>query len=100
MSQTVGFVIGSLAVWRITHLLAYEDGPFRVIARFRERVRAKLGDSILDCFKCLSLWVAGIVAPHTGVRGSQLLLMSALSAAAIGVEHQIGGQGELQEVEE
>lgn len=100
MSPTFRFVVTSLAVWRMTHLLAYEEGPFRVFARFRERVRTTFGETLLDCFSCLSLWVAGGIAPLAGVGGSQLLLVSALSAAAIGVEHHIGEQGELQEVQE
>jgi len=52
------FVLVSLAVWRVTHLLAEEDGPGDVIVR----LRARLGDSIagraMDCFFCLSLWIA------------------------------------------
>ncbi|MFN0108769.1 MAG: hypothetical protein ACKVZH_07940 [Blastocatellia bacterium] len=52
------FVIAILATWRITHLLAKEDGPAYIIAR----IRALLGDGLLgqlmDCFKCLSMWVA------------------------------------------
>ncbi|CAN5672049.1 hypothetical protein BH11PSE8_BH11PSE8_17260 [soil metagenome] len=51
-------VLGILAAWRLTHLIAFEDGPFDVVAR----VRASLGDGVwgrmVDCFQCLSLWVA------------------------------------------
>jgi hypothetical protein len=52
------FVLVSLAVWRVTHLLAEEDGPGDVVVR----LRIWLGDSIagraMDCFFCLSLWIA------------------------------------------
>jgi hypothetical protein len=52
------FVIAALAAWRVTHLLAAEDGPADVIVR----ARARLGDGVIgrlfDCFYCLSLWVA------------------------------------------
>jgi hypothetical protein len=55
-------VLAALATWRITHLLTGEDGPGDVIAR----VRARLGDGFLgrlmDCFYCLSLWVAAPLA--------------------------------------
>ncbi len=51
-------VLAALAVWRLTHLLAAEDGPGDLILR----VRRALGDTIwgrmLDCFNCLSLWIA------------------------------------------
>jgi hypothetical protein len=52
------FALASLATWRVTHLLAEEDGPGDVVVR----VRARLGDStagdLMDCFYCLSVWVA------------------------------------------
>lgn len=54
------FVLASLAVWRISHLLALEDGPFDLVVR----LRARLGNAgrVLDCFYCVSLWVAGPMA--------------------------------------
>jgi len=56
------FVITALAAWRVTHLLAAEDGPADVIVR----ARARLGDGIIgrlfDCFYCLSLWIAAPLA--------------------------------------
>ena len=52
------FVLAALATWRVTHLLANEDGPADIVFRLRRR----LGDSpiggLMDCFKCLSFWVA------------------------------------------
>ncbi len=55
-------VLGILATWRLAHLLAHEDGPWDAIAR----TRAALGDGALggmmDCFHCVSLWVAAPVA--------------------------------------
>lgn len=51
-------ILGILATWRVAHLLAHEDGPWDAIAR----MRAALGDGALggmmDCFHCVSLWVA------------------------------------------
>ena len=55
-------VLAVLATWRVTHLLVAEDGPAAVIVRLRVR----LGDGVLgramDCFYCLSLWVAAPLA--------------------------------------
>jgi hypothetical protein len=52
------FLIAILAIWRVTHLLTREDGPARLVLHLRRA----LGDGplghLLDCFKCLSLWVA------------------------------------------
>lgn len=56
------FVLATLAVWRLTHLVTAEDGPFDVVVR----VRASLGQGVIgramDCFYCFSLWVAAPAA--------------------------------------
>jgi hypothetical protein len=52
------FVLASLAVWRVTHLLASEDGPANVIARIRTRLGHSIFGSLMDCFGCLSLWIS------------------------------------------
>src|SRR5258708_36255267 len=73
------FMLGALAVWRLTHLLTCEDGPFDWIARLRSRVGV-----LMDCFYCLSLWIA---APFAALLSSSwregLILWPALSGAAI-----------------
>lgn len=52
------FLIGSMAVWRVTHLLSKEDGPFDLVLRIRKKAGAGFFGSLLDCFYCLSIWVA------------------------------------------
>ena len=52
------FVLAVLATWRVTHLLASEDGPADLIVRFRARLGRTLAGSLMDCFNCLSLWIA------------------------------------------
>jgi hypothetical protein len=77
------FVLAVLATWRVTHLLASEDGPADVIVRLRARLGRGLAGSLMDCFNCLSLWIA---APAALFVSQQLLgwLFSwlALSGAA------------------
>lgn len=51
-------VIGVLAVWRITHLFWGEDGPWDCLVRLRRAAGSGLFGKLLDCFYCLSLWVA------------------------------------------
>jgi hypothetical protein len=54
--------VGVLCVWRVTHLLAAEDGPWGSIARLRALAgRGVLGE-LMDCFNCLSLWMAAPAA--------------------------------------
>ncbi len=51
-------ILGVLAVWRVTHLLQAEDGPWDIVARLRRTVGSGQLGKMLDCFHCLSLWVA------------------------------------------
>jgi Protein of unknown function (DUF1360) len=53
-----GLLIVLLAVWRITHLFWGEDGPGDVFLRVRKLAGQSFLGRLLDCFYCLSLWVA------------------------------------------
>jgi hypothetical protein len=76
-------VLGILATWRITHLLAKEDGPADLVVRFRARLGHGLAGKLMDCFECLSLWVAVPIAFFISRRPLELLLIwLALSGAA------------------
>lgn len=80
-------VLGILAVWRITHLLQAEDGPGEILVRLRRRAGAGFWGSLLDCFYCLSLWIAVPAACLLGEGWRErLLLWPALSAGAILLE--------------
>ncbi|MDP4301077.1 DUF1360 domain-containing protein [Leptothrix discophora] len=52
------FVLCTLATWRLTHLLAREDGPGDLIVRLRSQLGTSWLGAMMDCFFCLSLWVA------------------------------------------
>jgi hypothetical protein len=52
------FALAALATWRITHLLAREDGPGDAVLRMRQRAGGGVLGRLMDCFYCLSLWVA------------------------------------------
>lgn len=54
--------LGILATWRLTHLLAYEDGPGDVVARARASLGVGFWGRMVDCFHCASLWVAAPIA--------------------------------------
>ena len=79
--------LGVLCVWRLTHLLSAEDGPWELIVRLRSRVGSGFWGGLLDCFYCLSLWTAVPFAYFLGDTWSERLLMwPALSAGAILLE--------------
>jgi hypothetical protein len=62
MEFWIRFVLAVLATWRVTHLLANEDGPADLIVRLRSRLGGSLAGQMMDCFNCLSLWVAAPAA--------------------------------------
>lgn len=81
------FVLRILCVWRITHLLHAEDGPFDLLVRLRRLAGNGFWATLLDCFYCLSLWIAAPFSLLFGDGwGERLLLWPALSAGAILVE--------------
>jgi len=87
MPRYYAFILGALAVWRIAHLLHAEDGPGRLLARLRKLAGSGFWGELLDCFYCLSLWVAIPFAAFLGERWTErLLLWPALSGAAILIE--------------
>jgi hypothetical protein len=81
------FVILSLAVWRLTHLLNAEDGPWQILARLRKLAGSGFWGEFMDCFYCLSIWIAAPFAWWQGGRWTErLLLWPAISGAAILLE--------------
>ena len=79
--------LGTLAVWRITHLLNAEDGPADLLVRFRRLAGTGFWGKLLDCFYCLSLWIAVPFALWLGEDAKErFLLWLALSASAILLE--------------
>jgi hypothetical protein len=80
-------ILGVLAVWRITHLLQAEDGPWDLLVRFRRWFGDGALGALLDCFYCLSLWISIPFAWWVGESWKErLLLWPALSGAAILLE--------------
>ena len=55
------FTLAVLATWRVSHLVALEDGPGEILARVRRGAPAGIG-RMLDCIYCLSLWVSAPAA--------------------------------------
>jgi hypothetical protein len=80
-------VLGALTVWRITHFLQAEDGPWDIVVWLRRKAGAGFLGKLLDCFYCLSVWAA---VPFAGLIGEswleRALLWPSLSAAAILLE--------------
>lgn len=57
------FAAASLAAWRLSHLIAEEDGPADAVVRLRRRLGESWLGELADCFACVSVWVAMPLAP-------------------------------------
>jgi hypothetical protein len=86
------FLLGVLATWRVTHLLAEEDGPGDLVVRLRVRAGDGWQGSLMDCFYCLSVWTAMPFALAIVRRRSDMpLAVLALSGAACLLERATAG---------
>lgn len=77
------FILSILATWRLTHLLSKEGGPWDMIFHIRKAAGAGFFGNLLDCFYCLSIWIAfpfGIRLGHNW--WEKILYWWALSGAA------------------
>lgn len=88
----VQFVTASCAVWRLTHLLVAEDGPWGVLEAIRRVARVAHLDRLVACFYCASVWVATAVALLlTRDWRVLVIVVPALSGAAILLERATAG---------
>ena len=78
------FVIASLAVWRVTHLLNAEHGPWGLGMGLRQWAGKGMLGQMLGCFYCLSFWVALPFVPWLTLHpASAAVAWFGLSGAAI-----------------
>ena len=77
------FCLTALTVWRMTRLLAEEDGPRDAIAKLRARLGASILGRLMDCFYCLNLWISlPLAAWLSDSRAGFFVYWMALSGAA------------------
>jgi hypothetical protein len=94
------FCLAALAVWRLTHLLAEEDGPWEVVAKVRARMGTSVFGRLMDCFYCLSLWVSLPLAVWLGDGWIGLFVhWQALSGAACLFQRMTGPSPAVAKVE-
>ncbi|MBV6478951.1 MAG: hypothetical protein HGGPFJEG_01708 [Ignavibacteria bacterium] len=87
MEDIVKYLVILIAVWRITHLISSEDGPFYLIFKIRKMFGENIFGKLMDCFYCLSIWtgLAGAILTGSG-RIEIILLCLYYSGAAIIIE--------------
>ena len=88
MDSSVGeLAVAAAAVWRVTHAVHAEDGPWHALSRLRELAGNGAWGRSLDCFYCLSVWISVPFATGLGSTWkARLLLWPALSGMAILLE--------------
>jgi hypothetical protein len=85
------FIIILLAVWRVTHLIQAEDGPFDLIFKLRKLAGNGFFGQLMDCFYCCSVWVALPAGLWFGQGWLlKILLWLAFSGGAILLERATG----------
>lgn len=57
MSPLEKYLILVIVVWRLTHLISAEDGPFDLIIKLRRLAGNTFFGKLMDCFYCLSIWI-------------------------------------------
>ena len=84
--SALGFFAAVLAVWRVTHLIVVEDGPWDLMRRLR-RTGERIGlERLINCFLCCSVWVA-VPFAFLVARGWEVAVaVPALSGGAILLE--------------
>ena len=92
-------MIAVLATWRLSRLLATERGPWDVVARLRRLAGGGVLGQLMDCFGCLSLWVAAPLTLVVGATGALEIAVTwlAISGGAILVEQRLGTPTLLEE---
>ena len=94
--QICELTLGALCVWRITHLLSREAGPGAALGKLRLAAGTGFWGQLLDCFYCLSLWVAAPVTLLVGHGWKEYaLIWPALSGAAILLERVSAGREQI-----
>jgi hypothetical protein len=94
------FALAGLAAWRLTHLLALEDGPADVVVKLRVWAGSGPFGELMDCFDCLSIWVAAGFVPFVGRRpgeqvpGERIVSWLALSGVACALQRIVGASEE------
>lgn len=103
-TQAGDFVVATLCLWRVTHLVSQEEGPCKILTRLRERLGEGFFGGLVDCFYCLSMWLAIPLALGVGEDATQRgLLWLALSGSACLLEQvtrRLGWPGVYEETKE
>lgn len=70
------YLIFVIVVWRLTHLISSEDGPFDIIFKIRRAIGNNFFGKLMDCFYCLSVWFGLACAFYTGGNAMEIIILT------------------------
>lgn len=75
MTELVKYLVLVIVVWRLTHLISAEDGPFDLIIKLRKLAGNSFFGKLMDCFYCLSIWIGLLAAWYAGRHWEEIILL-------------------------
>jgi hypothetical protein len=76
MNAVEKYGVLAIAVWRLTHLISAEDGPFDLIINLRRLAGAGFFGKLMDCFYCLSIWIGLGAALYATTGFKEVLILT------------------------
>jgi hypothetical protein len=76
MTALETYFILVVVVWRLTHLISAEDGPFDLIIKLRKSLGGSFLGKLMDCFYCLSIWIGLAAALFATDNVREIILLS------------------------
>ncbi|TPL79873.1 hypothetical protein FJ950_27040 [Mesorhizobium sp. B2-3-14] len=93
------FILAGLAVWRMSHFVANEKGPFRAVEILRHSNWGKTIGVGFDCFSCVSVWMSVLFSVFVGGVGWSLaVVIPALSGFSMLLERVVSNPVIVQEI--
>ncbi len=76
MNEMDKYLIITIVVWRLTHLINSEDGPFDMIIKIRKVVGNSFFGKLMDCFYCLSIWIGFTCACYVTIEIKEVIILT------------------------
>jgi hypothetical protein len=82
MNEIDKYLIIVIVVWRLTHLISAEDGPFEMIFKIRKVVGNSFFGKLMDCFYCLSIWIGFACACFVTFECKEIIILTLFYSGA------------------
>jgi hypothetical protein len=70
------YLVLVIVVWRLTHLISAEDGPFDLILKLRQKAGDSFFGKLMDCFYCLSIWIGAAAALYESRKPQEIIILA------------------------